>query len=242
MMLEEVMKNLAQRVNNDDVVALMYEYFGKIWDLLSDTMKNALINTLNLVKEIKIEDYNSYKDGVLVVGGCDKNVFIACNILLSQGHLNVGSCIQEEFTQLAYTRLISILVAEEFCENSGTVKEHRDNHLVYNYSWDSKYDYLEDYIKRLVRLYKKTCKITVKESFMSEKFFQEYFEKLNEEEKRVLLLFLVRIFKFIKTYNEGKVNYRSQRDYYYAWGDLQEMEKLRKIKPSDFLTVEKKLD
>ena len=77
---------------------------------------------------------------------------------------------------------------------------------------------------------------------MNEKFFQEYSEQLNEEEKRELLLFLVRIFKFIKTYNEGKVNYRSQRDYYYAWGNLQKMEQLRKIKPSDFLTVEKKLD
>ena len=65
MMLEDVMKNLAQRVNNDDVVALMYDYFLKIWDLLSDTMKNS-ISLSHCVGAVKFQKRNLLKIHLLI--------------------------------------------------------------------------------------------------------------------------------------------------------------------------------
>ena len=128
---------------------------------------------------------------------------------------------------------MAILVSESFNE-PGKVKEYNERGIKYFYTWDNKYAFAEDYLKRLQRVYEKVCNRDLVTSYFRKDFFTSFYEQLDEEEKKNLLLFLLRINKFAKSKHQNMIDRQARENFCYAWGNIQRLEEKRKIKPNNF--------
>ncbi len=233
-MIREALSRLRDRVNNEELILLCYEYLGLICTYIDKEMQERLALEIDSIQEVVIGDKNDFKNGVWYIGGLNNNVFISILLLLSNLHEHKeNEVIQDEFMRVAYERCMAILVSESF-NDSKQVKKYIGKRIEYYYTWENRYAFAEDYFKRLERHYNKVCNNDLVRSFFRKDFLTSYFDNLSEEEKTHLTLFLVRINKFALAYNQDNVDYQAQRNFYYAWGDIQYMEKERKIKPDNF--------
>ena len=207
-------------VFNDKVVEQLIEYYLGIKQRFNDETNTKIIEGINNIQTISFGNTN-YFDGKDLVYNKNPDIVLLFNTFYSK-------LFKDNALKFFYMLLMGVLYAHDIKEEELVVNKYEGNGILYLYTWKDKFAKYEDLLNRLKVLYEKTTRNDFFGSYYDVDFYDKYECLLLDDEKVYLNKFIISLTKHNKAIEEDK-KMKSSRYFYYAFNNLMNMEKIRKV-------------